>query len=89
MRNLKLRQEEDMIPTIEDIVAGLIAGTYTQEQAMFWIHQHVSHGYDLSQYAAMAMQGLLVNPDNYIPKDVASSSLKYAEALLSALQERK
>lgn len=31
-----------MIPTIEDIVAGLLAGTYTKEQAIAWLNQHVS-----------------------------------------------
>jgi hypothetical protein len=30
-----------MIPTIEDIIAGLIAGRYNAEQAEAWISRHV------------------------------------------------
>lgn len=30
-----------MIPTIEDIVAGLIAGTITATQAIEWLKLHV------------------------------------------------
>ena len=30
-----------MIPTIEDIVKGLIAGTVTEQQALAWLNTHI------------------------------------------------
>ncbi len=45
-----------MIPTIEQIVKDLAAGTCTQEQAIAWLNQHVKlasdTGYENGFYAA-------------------------------------
>jgi hypothetical protein len=48
-----------MIPGIEDIVAGLIAGEYTQEQANAWLVQHAEGAANdrRDMFAALAMQG--------------------------------
>jgi len=32
-----------VIPSIEDIIEGLLAGTYTKAQAIAWLYQHASH----------------------------------------------
>jgi hypothetical protein len=45
-----------MIPTIEDIVAGLIAGTYTREQAIAWLYQHKELSAELAAEAAAALE---------------------------------
>lgn len=35
-----------MIPTVEDIVDGLLAGKYNKEQAMKWLEQHINSAID-------------------------------------------
>lgn len=51
-----------MIPTIETIVADLLAGTITKEQAIAWLNQH-AEGADQELrdcFAMQAMQGVIV-----------------------------
>jgi hypothetical protein len=43
-----------MIPTIEDIVAGLIAGTYTAQQAIAWLYKHKELSAEQSALAALS-----------------------------------
>jgi hypothetical protein len=33
----------DVIPTIEDIVDGLLSGKFTREQAIKWLNQHAEY----------------------------------------------
>lgn len=50
-----------MIPTIEDIVEGLLAGTITKQQAIEWLHQHAEGAYVTlrDEFAAAALTGIL------------------------------
>jgi hypothetical protein len=53
-----------MIPSIETIVEGLIAGTYTAAQAVGWLHQHAEGAANEERryFAALALQGVLASP---------------------------
>lgn len=53
------------IPTIEQILVGHEAGTYTQAQAVEWIGMHISEAvaasFDLDDMAGRAMQVLMAD----------------------------
>ncbi len=81
-----------MIPTIEQIVEDVKAGTITTAQAVSWLHAHAEGvANDLrDHFAAMAMQGLLSNINSngetlkkYMPA-IALEAYQFADAMLKA-----
>lgn len=84
-----------MIPTIEDIVRGLIEGHFTEAQAIAWLHQHAAPAIDATlddrrMFAAMAMQGLCLNTNAYHERGphneaIATRAVALADALLTCL----
>lgn len=78
-----------MIPTIEEIVDGLIAGNIGRNQAIGWLNQHAADaGRDLrDDFAAQALIGLCANsiPGNHhSPKVRAREAYEQADAMLAA-----
>lgn len=89
-----------MIPSIEDIIAGMESGTYSREQALVWLHQHASPSLDRedrAMFAAMALPtafkvyeaGYTGEPrgEETMPILVAKVAIEMADALLAALGE--
>jgi len=83
-----------MIPTIETIVEGLVAGTYTKQQAIGWLYLHAEEAYRglRDDFAAAALQGMLAYPGderggnahtNSTPLDCANAAYAYADAMLA------
>jgi hypothetical protein len=89
-----------MIPSIEQIVSGLLAGVHTREQAIDWLEQHASGAAnDLRDFFANgAMQALIGLPGELqklvpegiltIPKrtGVPALAYEYADGMLKARQ---
>lgn len=84
-----------MIPSIEEILAGLLAGNYTLAQSSEWIYRHQEMAAEAGdekavrlQLAAMAMQGLLsaLKADTLDAHALASISHKVADAMLKATE---
>jgi phosphoserine phosphatase len=50
-----------VIPTVDNIVDGLIAGTMNRDEAISWIHAHIDGAQDRDELAALAMNGLMAN----------------------------
>lgn len=82
-----------MIPTIDEIIAGVASGDFTQQQALEWIDEHIAiavAGFDLrSMYAAAALQGRLaagVRPPN--KEALALECYEYADAMVAAAGAR-
>lgn len=76
-----------MIPSIEEILAGLLAGHYTRDQATNWIYAHLDVAVSGEerrsvrlQLAGFAMQGLLAKNGMCHPKD----AYEMADAMLDA-----
>lgn len=68
-----------MIPTIDAIVAGLVHGTISPEQATAWLHQHAAiPDEDRMMLAGMAMQGFLSAPLGSSVGDQARGNPSYA-----------
>jgi hypothetical protein len=90
-----------VIPTIEDIVRGVKDGSIGFNQACNWLEEHVklareAGGADAEErryFAAMAMQGLLANPDHselvHGHTNRAEVALASADALLKALSVQR
>ena len=76
-----------MIPTIEDILDGVLDGTYTRDQALRWLEKHDELADMRSQFAALAMQGILTRGQLSLPSDVARHSRIMAEHLIKELSE--
>lgn len=56
-----------MIPSIEEIIAGMETGAYSREQGIAWLHQHADcHWPDETRayVAAMVLQGFAAH-DGY------------------------
>lgn len=77
-----------MIPTIEEIIAGLLSGDFTKEQALAWLDQHIELAVDRfdcrSMFAAAALQGRLaagVRPPN--KASLATECFEYADAMVA------
>ncbi len=51
-----------MIPTIEDILEGLLDGTYLLDKAVRLVEQHIETVGLRDHFAGLAMQGLLACP---------------------------
>ena len=75
-----------MIPTIETIVEDIAAGTISKQQAIVWLHAHVSDAAsDLrDHFAAQAMQGMMANNWNTNYADWAKHAYKMADSMMKA-----
>lgn len=78
-----------MIPSIDDIIAGLVSGDCTPEQAKGWIAQHitdaVAEGRTRDLFAAAALEGQLATGIRiHAPAAVAQQCWAYADAMLAA-----
>lgn len=82
-----------MIPTIEDIVAGLLAGSIPKETAIAWLNAHAGMGTSVGDeerrmFAAMAMQGICTVVCG--PSDgpaIATRAVAIADALIARLAQ--
>lgn len=76
-----------MIPTIEDILDGVLDGTYTRDQALRWLEKRDELVDLRSQFAALAMQGLLACPvqPQSGPQMFARDAVTIADALIEEL----
>lgn len=85
-----------MIPTIQEIIAGLLNGSYTGKQAEHWIQRHIELAEDAARgdlrddFASKAMQGFLSSDtpewhtkDENFPS-LASRAFVLADAMLKA-----
>lgn len=80
-----------MIPSIEDIVEGLLLKLYTAEQAKAWLRSHIQVSEDAADakdmrdsFAAAALTAMtrMVN-DNTIPADtIAAQAFHIADEML-------
>jgi hypothetical protein len=85
-----------MIPSIEDIIAMLLAGECTKEQAIGWLHTHkeLSAGASMrDEFAALAMQTSLQYSQQAVAGHISTSELhsivardayRMADAMLKA-----
>lgn len=85
-----------MIPGIEEILHGLLAGKYTEEQCLAWLNTHMELAADRDglrdHFAAHALTALLSRIDvvsgdyvtNATPADAAKAAFRYADAMLTA-----
>lgn len=83
-----------MIPTIEQIVEDLKAGTITASQAVTWLHQHAQGAANelRDMFAGLALQGMLCNgfmpsevsQHGRIPYDYPGAAYEMADAMLKA-----
>lgn len=75
-----------MIPTIEQIVEGVAAGTITKSQAVTWLHQHAECAYRTlrDDFAAVALPALIAagNVPHVTRDDVVGEAYLYADAML-------
>jgi len=80
-----------VIPTIEDIIAGMESGQYSREQAIGWLHKHAlgptAWNEDRRMFAAMAMQGFCTEGVGGNYERIAADSVKLADALLAELEK--
>ena len=76
-----------MIPTIEDILDGVLDETYTRDQALRWLEKRDGLPDMRNQFAAMAMQGLLTCPiqPQSGPGMFARDAVVMADALIEEL----
>jgi hypothetical protein len=79
-----------MIPTIEEIVAGLLDGRYGREQAIGWLHSHAEAHFpdeDRVMIAATIMGGLCADHTNGLnDDDLAFVAIARTNALLKRLK---
>jgi hypothetical protein len=77
-----------MIPTIEQIIEDLIAGTISKSQAVIWLNQHAEGAVnELRDYfAAKAMQGIIskYGNDSVRFETTAENSYRLADEMLKA-----
>lgn len=75
-----------MIPTIEDILQGLLDGTYLLDKAVRLVEQHVEDAGLRDHFAGLAMQGLLACPvqPQSGPEMYARDAYAVADAMLRA-----
>lgn len=80
-----------MIPTIQEIIAGLVSGDFTQDQAQAWIDQHIALAVDANDhralFAAAALEGQLANGVRKPSKDaLAADCFAYADSMVACMQ---
>lgn len=80
-----------MIPSIEDILATLLDGQCTKEQATGWIYAHVDLYAERDAFASQAMQGLVAghlshygHDNGYAYNQIAGDAYHLADAMLKA-----
>ncbi len=79
-----------MIPTIEEIVLGLLQGTYTGTQAESWLRAHMDLAEEMArgdlrdEFAGQAMQGLLASNVRAKEMEFAEQAYEMADAMLKA-----
>ena len=83
-----------MIPTMDDILAQLAAGSMDMDTAKMWINQHFNMAVDaaaMRQYfAGEAMNAILSRADGrQAPSDVAESAISIADAMVEAFTSKK
>lgn len=74
-----------MIPTIEDIVAGLRDGTIDYDEAIHWLNEHKRLAAEATlrdEFACAALQGVLQELDPALSGPVARFSYEIADAML-------
>lgn len=78
-----------MIPTLDEIIAGLLAGNFTKEQAQAWIDEHIALAVQANDHRAMfaaaALEGRLaagVRPPS--KPSLAVECFEYADAMVAA-----
>lgn len=77
-----------MIPTIDEIIAGLAAGTYTPEQAKPWVATHISlavaAGRTRDMFAAAALEGQLATGVRKPTREaLAAECFAYADSMMA------
>lgn len=79
-----------MIPTLEEIVAGMADGSIPPAQALAWIHEHMDTAEFLDGAVLAAFEGLLAG-DAYYRNNPHHAATKAYEAadLLADLRERR
>ena len=75
-----------MIPTIEDILNGLLDGTYLLDKAVRMVEQHIETAGLRDHFAGLAMQGMLACPiqPQSGPQMYARDAYTIADAMLEA-----
>jgi hypothetical protein len=77
-----------VIPTVDNIVDGLIAGTMNRDEAISWIHAHIDAAQDRDELAALAMNGLMGTRDwdaTLTPAaEIAQRAYNVADAMIKA-----
>jgi hypothetical protein len=75
-----------MIPTIEDILNGLLDGTYLLDKAVRLVEQHIDTVGLRDHFAGLAMQGLLACPvqPQSGPDMYARDAYAVADAMIEA-----
>ncbi len=78
-----------MIPTIENILDGVLDGIYTRDQALLWLERRSENSDLRHQFAALAMQALLACPiqPQSGPEMFARDAVTIADALLEELDK--
>jgi hypothetical protein len=74
-----------MIPTIEDILNGLLDGEYTLDKAVNLVRSHIDDFGLRDHFAASALQGMLANQHPYQASDehmFSRDAYKLADAML-------
>ena len=73
-----------MIPTIEDILQGLLDGTYLLDKAVRLVEQHVEDTSLRDHFAGLAIQGLMACPiqPQSGPEMYARDAYAIADAML-------
>ena len=79
-----------MIPTIEDILEGLLDGTYLLDKAVMLVDQHIEHAGLRDHFAGLAMpahmqalSSMQTDPGKW-HEVIANLSYKTADAMLEA-----
>lgn len=82
-----------MIPSIEDILAMLLAGECAKEQALQWINRHVEMASESDalrdHFAGLALQGVLAQSCGVAMGSDPAFVAKYAFAAADAMIEAR
>ncbi len=80
-----------MIPSVQDILSGLLSGSFTVAEAQNWIDQHIAISYETNDlrdhFAGLAMQAAATNPkgaDGFTFDERAVWAYQQADAMLKA-----
>lgn len=81
-----------MIPTIEQIIEDLLAGTIEKSRAINWLHSHADGSANENRdfFAGQALQAMLTGyysdpaASGWADEDICTASYKYADAMLKA-----